>query len=92
METMQSYKMRISVVRESIEGKELELEPIKITIDRLERARVTILKHCLNVGYDVREEGLIWILRKLGFAPDQDDFPAFMTEKEINYIILKFQI
>ena len=52
---MQAYKTRIIAARESIEGKELELEPLRSVIESLEKARDTVLRHCLNIGYDVRD-------------------------------------
>jgi hypothetical protein len=42
------------------------------------------------VGYDVREDGLLWIIRELGYFPQNQEFPSFLNEKEINYIRNKY--
>ena len=46
--------------------KENELRPIKKLLRGLSSSRVKVLKYCLALGYDIREEGLVWIIKELG--------------------------
>ncbi len=87
----ENYKMLIPEVRKAIEDKEAQLEPIKNVIEQLEEARITVLKKAMAQGYDVREEGLLWAMRELKGSFSRQDFPRFLNEKEVEYLVSRFK-
>ena len=46
-----------------------------------------ILRHCLRCGYDVRSEGLVWIVAQLTSDPLEQDFPIYLSPNEIQFIL-----
>lgn len=50
-----------------------------------------MLKRCLEQGYDVRDEGLLWIVRELKGQVSREDFPKFLNDKEVDYLLAKYK-
>jgi hypothetical protein len=91
LEDKENYRSQIPTVRKAIEDREAELEPLRALLDNLHNARTTVLRRCLAQGYDVREEGLLWVVRELDGDVSCEDFPKFLSDKEVDYILGKFR-
>lgn len=85
------FKLNLSQTFENLESMEAEQEKIKSFIEQIEMAKIRVYKHSLRTGYDVREQGLIWIIKELGKFPKNNEFPTFLNDKEINFIRKQFE-
>lgn len=54
---------KIDEVREELERREETIIPLKALLKGLDLARNKVLKYELALGYNIKEEGLIWIIR-----------------------------
>lgn len=57
----------------------------------MENTASFLLEKCfqtnLELGFNIKDEGLVWILKRIGLPSSYDHFPRFLNSNEKNFLV-----
>lgn len=87
---IEEHKKKANKLNQRISHLEEQGEYLKYVQEELIKENQLYFKNILKKGYDVRHEGLVWIVKNLLEIQanlEYHDFPKFLSHEEINYLI-----